>query len=341
MSDIKIYAPVVVTTICRYETFKRCVESLMKCTGADQTELYIGVDYPSNESHWTGYCKICDYVETISGFKTVNIYKRDHNYGQSKNLGDLLKRIKEKYDRYITTEDDNEFSPNFLEYMNKGLEKFEDNPNVVFICGYNYPFYYIQHPLGLSMNSYPMKFYSAWGAGVWFNKKPYHFLSREKANEVVYSWRSIFKLWKAGHYITVHRLLFRKDYARGDLMRRVCCVLENKYCIFPAISKVRNLGNVREISTNCPTLDFYGNQVIDDSTEFDYDGFEIKSYKAVEKIQKKLSGGNILFRLICVLEYILFRLGARPLREYPLIRKILIYRMNLVNFLYNFRKSKK
>lgn len=339
MTKINIYAPVIVTTICRYETFKRCIESLKKCTGADQTELYIGVDYPVNESHWAGYRKICEYVETISGFKAVNVYKRDCNYGQTKNGSDLRMRVKEKYDRYIVTEDDNEFSPNFLEYINKGLDKYKDNPKVIAICGYNYPFHYIQHPQGWSLNSYPMKFYSAWGVGFWFGKKPYHYTNRKKANEIVYSWRAVFKLWKSGHYITVHRLLFRKDIAVGDLMHRVCCVLEDKYCIFPAISKVRNLGNKREISTNCPTLDFYGDQIIDDTAEFSYDTFEIKPYKPVENIQRKLSGGNILFKLICVFEYLMFRITKKPMRDFPMVRKVLRFRMKLVNFIYRKRKT--
>ena len=339
MSNINIYAPIVITTICRYETFKRCIESLMKCTGADQTELYIGIDYPANESHWAGYRKICDFVESITGFKSVYVFKREHNYGQGKNVRDLVTRIKEKYDRYIITEDDNEFSPNFLEYINKGLEIYRDNPKVIAICGYNYPFNYIRDHKGWSLNSYPMKFYSAWGVGFWFEKKPYHFLTKKKANEIVYSWRSVYKLWRAGHYITVHRLLFRKDTAIGDLMHRACCVLEEKYSIFPAISKVRNLGNDRTISTNCNTIDFYGDQIIDDTAEFNYDAFEIKSYKVVENIQRKLSGGNFVFKLICVLEYLMFRITKKPMRDFPMVRKVLRFRIKLVNYIYRKKKA--
>ena len=47
-----IYAPVVIPTLCRYEHLKRCIDSLSNCTGADRTELYIGLDFPAEESHW-------------------------------------------------------------------------------------------------------------------------------------------------------------------------------------------------------------------------------------------------------------------------------------------------
>lgn len=165
-----IYAPVVIPTICRYNTFKPCIDSLSRCTDADKTELYIGLDYPAKESHWEGYRKICDYVQDIKGFKSVYIFKREYNYGQGKNMEDLLKHVKEKYDRYIVSEDDNVFSPNFLEYINYGLEKYRDHPDVIAICGFNYPFSYMENIIGYEKNAFPITAFTAWGVGLWLIK---------------------------------------------------------------------------------------------------------------------------------------------------------------------------
>ena len=33
-----LYAPVVIPTLCRYEHFKACLESLSLCTGAENTD---------------------------------------------------------------------------------------------------------------------------------------------------------------------------------------------------------------------------------------------------------------------------------------------------------------
>ena len=134
------YAPVFIPTLCRYEHFKRCVDSLSRCIGAKHTILIIGLDYPLKEIHWDGYHKIKEYIPSISVFKEVIVLERTENYGSKKNGDEAFKYIYERYDRMILTEDDNEFSPNFLEYINKGLVQYKNNPNVFAICGYMYPF---------------------------------------------------------------------------------------------------------------------------------------------------------------------------------------------------------
>jgi len=130
-----VYAPVIITTLCRFEHFKRCIDSLLQCTGAEFTDVYIGVDYPSKDSHWKGYNKICEYVQDIKGFNKLVIIKREKNCGAVGNLKALREYVEKMYDRCIFSEDDNEFAPNFLEYMNEGLIRFKDNPIVLRICG--------------------------------------------------------------------------------------------------------------------------------------------------------------------------------------------------------------
>ena len=113
-NELHIYAPVVIPTLCRYEHLKRCIDTLSECTGADETELYVGLDFPAKESHWEGYRKICNYLPTITGFKNVVVIRREENMGATRNARDLLDIVHQKFDRYIFSEDDNEFSPNFL-----------------------------------------------------------------------------------------------------------------------------------------------------------------------------------------------------------------------------------
>ena len=322
--EVQVYAPVVIPTLCRYDTFIRCVDSLSRCTGADQTELFIGIDYPAKQDHWEGYRQICLYVENIQGFKAIHIYKRETNYGQLKNTRSILDEVKKRFDRYILSEDDNEFSPNFLEYINKGLEKFKDDPDVISICGYNYPFDYMENIKGYDKNAFPMHYYSAWGKGNWVNKGSAFLRDKEKAREVVYSWPAVIKLWKAGHYATVRRLLQRHQGLSSDLMYRVMCVFEDKYCVFPAVSKVRNLGNEGN-GTVCVMVDHrYANQKIDADLTFDYDEFEIRSYKPIEKACRKLSSfgkKNIYMIPFCIIEYIWFRIVGKRFNLTPIVEK--------------------
>ena len=73
---ITSFAPVLIITLDRFEKLKLCLESLATNQFANQTDLYIALDYPSKPEHFEGYNKIVSLVDTLSGFKTVNIIKR-------------------------------------------------------------------------------------------------------------------------------------------------------------------------------------------------------------------------------------------------------------------------
>lgn len=60
--EIKNYAPVIIPTLCRDVHFKRCLESLEKCTAAEYTDVYVGLDYPAIEKHVEGWKKIDGYL---------------------------------------------------------------------------------------------------------------------------------------------------------------------------------------------------------------------------------------------------------------------------------------
>ena len=320
------YAPVLIPTLCRYETLSKCLVSLSRCTGAEHTELYIALDYPSKDSHWDGYNKIVEFLDGLTGFKKVHVFKREFNYGINRNAQDLINEVTAKYDRFIFTEDDNEFSPNFLEYINDGLEKYKDNPQVVAICGYNYPFPYMNNLKGYHYNVMPITYYSCWGVGRWTCKMPLHFVNSEKSKEIVFSWKLVIKLWKKNQHITVHRLLSRYKNAYSDLLWRVYCVFENKYCIMPAVSKVRNLGFNSE-GTNCASIDIYEQQLIDKEKTFVYDDIIIQDYLPVKRAQERLTGGNLVFKFVCFFEYLFFRISGKALREMKFSRKILKFRV--------------
>lgn len=308
MNEMK-YAPIIIPTLCRYEHFKNCVESLAQCVGADQTELFIGLDYPTKDAHWEGYKKISAYIETITGFKKVHIFRRAQNYGAVRNSAELRQTVGKFFDRYITTEDDNEFSPNFLLYMNEGLERFKDNPKVFCICGYAYSYKFCGEIPNYPFNVYPLHGYCAWGVGYWVEKreKAETFLNSQMAYRLIHSWRMVFRAFRHNQYITIHRLIFRHQQAYGDLMVRLYCAFNDYYCIFPTKSKVRNKG-FDGSGTNCRKTSVYEDQPIDEDRSFDYPDIEIKDYLPIKKVYNRLYAGTFWKRIYCVIEYCMFRL---------------------------------
>ena len=70
------YAPILIPTLCRFEHFKNCIESLLYNAVAEFTDLYIALDYPAKPAHFEGYKLINDFINEIDGFKSVNIIRR-------------------------------------------------------------------------------------------------------------------------------------------------------------------------------------------------------------------------------------------------------------------------
>ena len=100
--------PIIIPTLCRYEHFVRCIESLKENKYARYTDIYISIDYPITEEQREGHDKIVKYVTKISGFRKVIILSQDNNLGQPGHSAQLIRRLKEDgYKRYILTEERN------------------------------------------------------------------------------------------------------------------------------------------------------------------------------------------------------------------------------------------
>lgn len=324
-----IYAPIMVTTICRYEKFKNCIESLARCTDADKTEIFIGVDYPAKESHWEGYLKICDWLPNISGFKDVHIYKRSENWGQTRNGRDLVDRIKEKYDRCISTEDDNIFSPNFLQYMNQSLEKYKDDNRVFSVCGYSY-IEWENIIKDYPYNALPIHGYCAWGMGSWFKKKDSYVISYIPAKDLIFNHRIVRFLFSVNKHKLVHSLMYRYKGNASDIQRVCFYSLIDKYSIYPRLSKVRNMGFDSE-ATNCAEIAYYAKQVIDTEATFTLDDFEIEETRQLKKLHDIYYGKGFLFRFLTRLEYFQWRFTGYAFRDYPFIRRLIKLKVRLLN----------
>lgn len=234
------YAPILIPTLCRYEHFKRCVESLKRNTHAEKTELIIGLDHPFLDKHKDGYDRIVKYISSIDGFKKVTIIKRIKNYGVVKNYIELCEYAFSRYESIIFTEDDNEFSPCFLDYMNKTLSLYKNEKKIHSISGYIPDSYY-----NLTQNSCLfVKGCNAWGFGLW--------KAKENTFKNVHPdfWMNILQSWKKSLkiFITCPMLLslllsmIKKNEDWGDVKRSSYNLLENNYQIRPNISLCRNWG---------------------------------------------------------------------------------------------------
>lgn len=238
------FAPVMITTLNRYTHFKRCFESLSRCTYADKTEVFIGLDYPPSDRYVDGYKKIRDYLASVdkTGFKAVHIITRDKNYGAIKNWDSLKKMLFETYDAIIATEDDNEFSPCFLDYMNYALKKYKDDEHVSSVAGFSDECCYDQ---GNCM-TYFCYSNSAWGVGYWKSKE---IIMAPILNSNEYYAKKLISVSSAHRFRNMFPRRFSmlismimNGYHWDDVKRSTYNYFENKYQIRPTLSLCRNWG---------------------------------------------------------------------------------------------------
>lgn len=320
--EIKKYAPVIMTTLCRYEHFKRCLESLERCTGAEYTDVYVALDYPASEKHVEGWKKIDAFLkekEQQNGFKSLNVRRRDHNCGVGKpgSNGDLLyQEIRKITDRFISFEDDNEFSPCFLDYVNKGLEKYDEDDRIISVCAYT-PFDYDG-----GENVYFARQESAWGHGLWIRKKEEidKFHKLEEIKKTLTNPKTAMKMYRFRPTL-LNRMLNQVvvGEVHGDVCNVAYCVLYNRYSMFPSHSLVRNWGN-DGTGVHCKTVnEKISKRKICTDLKYDIDDVEVYERKVIFDEFAKVATKGKLGNLAILFRYFIWRLTKKDV--FSLVRK--------------------
>ena len=335
-----VYAPIIIPTLNRQEHLKRCIESLQRNEWAKYTELYISVDYPAKESHWEGYRKVKEYLETgIDGFKKVHIFYQPVNVGGSDNFSFLKRTVFEYYDRCIEVEDDNEFSPCFIEFMDKGLELFKDDPDILYLCGYvPQKEWYTEGENVMKLSSVQYYYGSAHWKDKWIQ-----FLQEKNRKLFDSIGRNPYYIWKLYHHSRnmlwwyVHRYLcdpyeamFNKDgeVAPIDININIYCIIKNKYIITPIKSLARNYGRDGS-GAHCGVNPEYNPSdiEIDGSDHFEYClPVPFKMRKENRKIQAGIDGSLKLKDNIKVLQNWIMREILGDIGYHDFLRKQMEYR---------------
>ncbi len=244
--------PVIIITLNRYEHLRRCVESLKKNNLANKTDLYIGLDYPPNFRYEEGYKEVKDYLNKgIDGFQNVTIVQQTENKGMFGNFVSVQEEVYRKYDRFIYTEDDNEFAANYLEYMNLCLEKYEHEDSVLAVSGYSYPIDKKEFRGNVFQCG---TYFSASGYGMWKLKedKMRKHLNKPFFSKLYFDKKFMKKLLNLSRnqYVNMIKgmleytpdLISKGEVREVDLAFGLYMVACGKNVVYPVVSKVRNWG---------------------------------------------------------------------------------------------------
>lgn len=162
-NNLYVYAPIVLFVYNRPEHTRLTMEALQKNTLAKDSELFIYSDAAKSKNDEIKVEEVREYIKKISGFKQVVIIERERNFGLANSIIDGVTKIVNEYGKIIVLEDDLVTSPYFLNFMNKGLELYKDDPKVASIHGYVYP-----------IDNLPETFFikgaDCWGWATWSDK---------------------------------------------------------------------------------------------------------------------------------------------------------------------------
>ncbi len=132
-------APITVFCYNRLDNLKSTVFALQNNHLASESDLIVFSDGPKNENDKIAVHQVREFLNTITGFKTITIYLSPENKGLANSIISGVKQVLSHYDSIIVLEDDLVSSNNFLDYMNGALHFYKDYNTVFSITGYSIP----------------------------------------------------------------------------------------------------------------------------------------------------------------------------------------------------------
>ena len=137
-NDAGALAPIALFVYNRREHAVKTINALRENTLAPLSDLFVIADGPKNEAGCSEVQQVRSYIRTIRGFRSVTILERDCNYGLARSVISGITQVCNEFGRVIAMEDDLLTTPDFLTFMNQGLERYAAEPRVYSISGFNF-----------------------------------------------------------------------------------------------------------------------------------------------------------------------------------------------------------
>ena len=164
-----MFVPIVIFAFNRLDALEITIDSLLKNDEACESDLHVFVDGPRSDiaEDDAKVRSVQEYVKNIRGFKSLTYYFSDENRGLGPSIISGVTKIVEEYGSAIIVEDDLWCAPNFLCFMNQGLQKYKDESRIFSICGYSNK---IRLPKKYDSDAYFCVRSSSWGWATWLDR---------------------------------------------------------------------------------------------------------------------------------------------------------------------------
>ncbi|MBL8447864.1 MAG: glycosyltransferase [Zoogloeaceae bacterium] len=233
------FAPIVLFVHGRPEHTRRTLAALAANYLATSSDLIIFADGPKGPEDEGAVAEVRALVKGAEGFARVRVVERPENFGLARNIIEGVTQVVGERGKVIVLEDDLVTSPSFLTFMNQALARYEEDPRVWHISGWNYPI----DPSGLE-GAFFWRAMNCWGWATWgdrwrhFERDPRRLVTDWNQQKIrrfnidgAYDFWSQVEANHAGVKRTWAIFWYAAIFERGGL------------CLNPSVSFVRNIGH--------------------------------------------------------------------------------------------------
>jgi acetyltransferase-like isoleucine patch superfamily enzyme len=157
-----IRAPITLFVYNRPTHTRQTVEALQKNELAKDSDLIIFSDAAKKPEAAEAVREVREYIRQIDGFKSIKIIERDQNWGLANSIIDGVTSVVNEFGRIIVLEDDLVVTPYFLDFMNRALDKYQDEQQVIQVSGYMFPV-----KLKIKEDALFLPLTTSWGWATW------------------------------------------------------------------------------------------------------------------------------------------------------------------------------
>jgi hypothetical protein len=249
-------APIAFFAYNRPEHTRQALESLCKCDGALESELFIYCDGPKRAIDEKAVKQVREIVKSYNWCGAVLVVEHDVNLGLANSIIHGVTEIVNRNGCIIVLEDDLVLSSQFLNFMNDALDNYKHIPEVMHISGSMLPV------KGKLPETFFYRAASCWGWATW--KRAWDKFEPDE-KKLLAKFKNAKQRWEFDIKGTMpfHRML--RDQAQGKIdswaIRWYGSVFLNSgLCLHPGISLVNNIGH-DGTGLHCGPTDVYNVEI--------------------------------------------------------------------------------
>jgi len=237
---MKEFSPIALFVYRRPDHTRATIDALAKCPEAARSDLIVYSDGPRGDEQKKEVEATRAIVRSAKGFRSIRLVERPENVGLFQNIVRGLHEVFSAEQGAIVVEDDIEVLPDFLSYMNEGLDHYAGSPHVFSITGYLYP---VQLAQGNDSDSFLFPRFCCWGWGTWASRWKQIEWEVPSRSSFLGAHESFRTFWRASNDLPEIMLdLIDSKNDSWSILFNYCQILQKGYCAYPTRTHARNIG---------------------------------------------------------------------------------------------------